>query len=388
MEKTGQEILIDYIKEDAQDSEKSMQNLIFKDDFSKEDEEKISQKAAELLAFLSDKDSAQIREILESVTIEDAQSLEGSSSLLMGKFVKLDDIKDEQTQNLSRSIITLNEELEQINPHKFDFDKKGVLAFIPFVAKPINRYLKKFQSAKEVIKDTLSHIEDGEKILREDNALLQEEKQYYKQKAVSLQRKAVVFEKIVKSIEQNISKLGAKEREFYENNVLLNLNKKIRSIYEILAVTQQGFLSSDLIINTNWELIDNISNVKAVTKRAVEIGIAMAITLQNQKNALETAQKTKKFANDMILSNAQRLNTQASEIYKMSGDATLDIETLKQAFSQIEEAMGKINTFKAQAVEKIKTEVTALKEVTAKLENKIQESQKVQEFKTSFSMDL
>ena len=47
MEKTGQEILIDYIKEDAQDSEKSMQNLIFKDDFSKEDEEKISQKAAE-----------------------------------------------------------------------------------------------------------------------------------------------------------------------------------------------------------------------------------------------------------------------------------------------------------------------------------------------------
>ena len=385
MEKTGQDILIDYIKEDAQDSEKSMQNLIFKDDFSKEDEEKISQKAVELLAFLSDKDSAQIREILESVTIEDAQSLESSSSLLMGKFAKLDDIKDDQTQNLSRSVIALNEELEQINPHRFDFDKKGVLAFVPFVAKPINRYLKKFQSAKEAIKETLSHIEDGEKILREDNALLQEEKQYYKQKAVSLQRKAVVFEKIAKSIEQNISKLDAKEREFYENNVLLNLNKKIRSIYEILAVTQQGFLSSDLIINTNWELIDNISNVK---KRAVEIGIAMAITLQNQKNALETAEKTKKFANDMILANAQRLNTQASEIYKMSGDATLDIETLKQAFSQIEEAMGKINAFKAKAVEKIKTEVTALKEVTAKLENKIQESQKAQEFKTSFSMDL
>ena len=382
MEKAGREILTDYIKDSARNSETDVRNLIFKDDFSKEDEEKISQKAVELLAFLSDKDSAQIREILESVTIEDAQSLESSSSLLMGKFAKLGDIKDDQTQNLSRSIIALNEELEQINPHRFDFDKKGVLAFIPFVAKPINRYLKKFQSAKEAIKETLSHIEDGEKILREDNALLQEEKQYYKQKALSLQRKAVVFEKLAKSIEQNISKLDAKEREFYENNVLLNLNKKIRSIYEILAVTQQGFLSSDLIINTNWELIDNISNVKAVTKRAVEIGIAMAITLQNQKNALETAEKTKKFANDMILANAQRLNTQASEIYKMSGDATLDIETLKQAFSQIEEAMGKINTFKAKAVEKIKTEVTA------KLENKIQESQKAQEFKTSFSMDL
>ena len=44
MEKTGQDILIDYIKEDAEDSEKSMQNLIFKDDFSKEDEEKFLKK--------------------------------------------------------------------------------------------------------------------------------------------------------------------------------------------------------------------------------------------------------------------------------------------------------------------------------------------------------
>lgn len=44
MEKTGREILIDCIKEGAQDSEKSMQNLIFKDDFSKEDEEKFLKK--------------------------------------------------------------------------------------------------------------------------------------------------------------------------------------------------------------------------------------------------------------------------------------------------------------------------------------------------------
>lgn len=51
MEKAGREILTDYIKDSVQNSETDVRNLIFKDDFSKEDEEKISQKAVELLAF-------------------------------------------------------------------------------------------------------------------------------------------------------------------------------------------------------------------------------------------------------------------------------------------------------------------------------------------------
>lgn len=362
--------------------------LIFKNDLSKEDEEKISNKAVELLEFLSGKDSSHIREILENITIDDVKQLENSSSLLMTKFGKLDSIESDQTQSISRSLTKLNEELVEINPYKFDFSKNNFLSSMPFIGKPINRYLKKFQNSKDVINETLSHIEDGEQVLRQDNAILQDDKEYYKNRAISLQKKAIVFEKIIKAIEQNLLKLEPKEREFYENNVLLNLNKKTRSIYEILAVTQQGLLSSDFIINTNWELIDNISNVKLVTKRAIEIGVALAVSLENQKNVIQTAEKTKTLANEILLENAKRMNSQAVDVYEMSSSGTLDIEVLKQAFTQIDEAMSKMDSLKSEALKKVKNEVKALKEVTLKLDEKIKNSQKNEAIKESFLMDM
>lgn len=362
--------------------------LIFKNDLSKEDEEKISNKAVELLEFLSGKDSSHIREILENITIDDVKQLENSSSLLMTKFGKLDSIESDQTQSISRSLTKLNEELVEINPYKFDFSKNNFLSSMPFIGKPINRYLKKFQNSKDVINETLSHIEDGEQVLRQDNAILQDDKEYYKNRAISLQKKAIVFEKIIKAIEQNLLKLEPKEREFYENNVLLNLNKKTRSIYEILAVTQQGLLSSDFIINTNWELIDNISNVKLVTKRAIEIGVALAVSLENQKNVIQTAEKTKTLANEILLENAKRMNSQAIDVYEMSSSGTLNIEVLKQAFAQIDEAMSKMDSLKSEALKKVKNEVKALKEVTLKLDEKIKNSQKNEAIKESFLMDV
>ena len=203
-----------------------------------------------------------------------------------------------------------------------------------------------------------------------------------------MQKKAVVFEQLVRAIEQNLAKFSPEDRKFYENNLLLNLNKKIRSIYEILAVTQQGFLSNDQIINSNYELIDNISNVKVVTKRALEIGVAMAISLENQKNVMQAVEKTKDLANEVILQNAKKLNTQTSEIFEMTSKGTLNLDTLKEAFSQIDEAMSKIDSLKERSLQNLKTEIENLKEITDKLAQKVQTQEKLEKFKSEISLEF
>ena len=68
----------DLIVNTIKNSEVNLANAVFKDEINQSDKEKINEKAMELLAFLSGKDSAQIREILESITIADTQKLENS----------------------------------------------------------------------------------------------------------------------------------------------------------------------------------------------------------------------------------------------------------------------------------------------------------------------
>jgi len=376
------ELIVSEIKK----SEVDLKNAVFKNEISPSDKEKINEKAIELLAYLAEKDAVQIREILENITFEDIKRLENSSALLSTKISALQNIESDKTHSISRSLVKLNNELANINPHKFKPSK--ILSFLPFVGKPINAYLKKFKTAKTMIDETLSHLDEGSKLLKEDNVVLQNDKEFYKQSALSLQKKAIVFEQLVRAIEQNLSKFNPEERKFYENNLLLNLNKKARSIYEILAVTSQGFLSSDQIVNTNYELIDNISNIKIVTKRALEIGVAMAVSLENQKNVMEAIEKTKSLANEMILQNAQKMNSQTNEIFEMSSKGVLNLEILKEAFNQIDEAMNKMDNLKTQSLQNLKTELENLKEITNRLDEKVKANQKLENFKSEILLDF
>ena len=361
---------------------------VFDDTLTPEELEKIQTHAKEFLSFVSNKDSSEIRGILEGLVVDDIALLENSSELLSAKVTQIDTINGSDANDISNALVKLNTEISQINPHRQNFTLNRFIAMLPFVGKPINRYLKRFKSSKEIIDDIMSHLEEGSTMLRDDNTVLQHDKKRYQETAIQLQRKALVLEHVVFSIEENLSTLTDKERAFYENNLLLNLHKKIRSIYEILVVTQEGILSSDLIINTNWELIDNIANVRIVTKRALEIGVAMLIALDNQKNVLNAIEKTKAVTNALLLDNAKKMNQQASDIYTKSSAATLNIDTLKEAFTHIDDAMSKIDTFKAEAVTKARDEVANLKIITQKLEQKVQDAQKIESTKVSLSIEV
>jgi uncharacterized protein YaaN involved in tellurite resistance len=366
----------------------TQETAVFEDKLSDKEIQSIREKAKEFLEFFEGKDKSEIRGILESVTLEDVESLESSSELLGSKISDMQSIDDTQSNDIAKTLITLSNEISNINPNKHDLSAKGFLSMLPFIGTPINRYLTKFKSASELINEILSSLDEGEKLLRDDNVVLQHDKERYKQAAINLQRKALVMQQVINAIEENIENLDENEKDFYVNNLMLNLQKKIRSIYEILIVTQEGFLSNDFIINTNWELIDNISNVKVVTKRALEIGVSMLVALENQKNVIEAVEKTKEATNELIVSNAKRMNEQGTAIYEKAGQATLNIESLKEAFANIDEAMTKINALKSEALKQAKEEVSVMKEISHKLENKINEVETIENITASKVPDL
>jgi len=363
---------------DKQEMINTQETDVFEDNLTEKNIVDIKEKAKEFLEFFEGKDKSEIRGILESVTLDDMESLENSSELLGTKISDMKSIDDTQSNDIAKTLISLSNEVSNINPNKHDLSAKSFLSMLPFIGTPINKYLAKFKSASELIEEILSSLNDGEKLLRDDNIVLQHDKDRYKKAAIDLQRKALVMQQVIYAIENNIENLNDKEKEFYVNNLMLNLQKKIRSIYEILIVTQEGFLSNDFIINTNWELIDNISNVKVVTKRALEIGVSMLVALENQKNVIEAVEKTKEATNELIVGNAKRMNEQGTKIYEKAGQATLNVESLKEAFAHIDEAMTKINTLKAEALKQAKEEVSVMREISNKLENKINEVQNIE----------
>ncbi|MDU5325414.1 toxic anion resistance protein, partial [Campylobacter ureolyticus] len=161
---------------------------------------------------------------------------------------------------------------------------------------------------------------------------------------------------------------------------------KLRSIYEILAVTRQGIFSTNILVNTNEELIENITNIKVVTKRAIEIGVSMAVCLENQKNVINVVNQTKNFTNELILQNSNAIKDQSATISQISGASTLDLEVLKTSFENIKEAINIINLSKEENLKKLKNEIKAFEDLTANFEEKIQKQEKENELKEKFKI--
>lgn len=369
-----------------QNREINTENLIFKDEISKKLKDEISNKTVELLKKLTNKSEDEIKEILNIITNDEINKLESSSVLLSKSLLDFEKIEDNKTNSISREILNLNNEFEKINPNNYNFKENKFLSFLPFITKPINRYLNKFKSIKENIDNIILNLENAQKLLKEDNITLINDKKNYKKVAISLQRKSIMFQTLLECIEQNLSNLQGDEKEFYEKSIVLNLSKKLRSIYEILAVTRQGIFSTNILVNTNEELIENITNIKVVTKRAIEIGVSMAVCLENQKNVINVVNQTKNFTNEIILQNSNAIKDQSATISQISGASTLDLEVLKTSFENIKEAINIINLSKEENLKKLKSEIKAFEDLTANFEEKIQKQEKENELKEKFKI--
>ena len=93
-------------------------------------------------------------------------------------------------------------------------------------------------------------------------------------------------------------------------------------------------------------------------------------------------------ANEIILQNAKKMNEQTDEIFNLSSNATISLDTLKSAFEQIEQAINKMDELKSVANEKLKAEIVNLKDLTKKLDEKVKQSEKISSYKAGLDLQI
>ena len=125
-----------------------------------------------------------------------------------------------------------------------------------------------------------------------------------------------------------------------------------------------------------------------VTKRALEIGVATAISLENQKQIAVATKQSADLTNEIILQNAKKMNEQTDEIFNLSSNATISLDMLKSAFEQIEQAINKMDELKSVANEKLKAEIVNLKDLTKKLDEKVKQSEKISSYKAGLDLQI
>jgi uncharacterized protein YaaN involved in tellurite resistance len=145
---------------------------------------------------------------------------------------------------------------------------------------------------------------------------------------------------------------------------------------QMIVVNQQGVMATEIVIRNNKELMRGVERAQTVTISALRTSVNVASALYNQKIVLKKIEMLNETTNNLISITSIMLKEQGVDIQKHSMETNVSVETMKTAFADAMEALDSINTYKQEALPKMRDTINQFKELAAKGEEQIQQLEK------------
>lgn len=297
----------------------------------------------------------EVRAAVESMSQKLQMQAARKSSMLKEPIGKLSQ-RAEDGGPVANALVDLKLQVEALDPSRFDLSPgwlSRLLGYLPFVGTPIKRYFTRYESASTVIDAIIESLEQGREQLKRDNITLQGDQDEMRELSHKLMRAVKLGQLIDAQLSARLDNeipQSDPRHQFIQEELIFPLRQRIQDLQQQLAVNQQGVLTTELIIRNNKELIRGVNRATRVTVNALQVAVTLALALANQKIVLGKIEAVNKTTDRLIANTAAQLRTQGTEIHKQAASAQLDIDTLRQAFADINAALGEISQFRQQAL--------------------------------------
>ncbi len=278
--------------------------------------------------------------------------------------------RGEDGGRVANSLVELKNQVESLDPGRFDFEAgwfTRTLGRLPWVGTPLKNYFTRFESSQTVIDAILRALNEGKAVLERDNVTLAQDQKMMRLLTHKLQKTIQLGMLIDQKLDYALQREMVAEderRRFVQDELLFPLRQRIQDLQQQLAVNQQGVLAIEIIIRNNKELVKGVDRGVNVTVNALNVAVTVALALANQKVVLDKIEAVNKATNRLIAQTAAQLKTQGAAVHKQAGGAMLDMETLKQAFTDINTALDDISAFRQQALPQMAKNILEMDKLT------------------------
>ncbi len=265
---------------------------------------------------------------------------------------------------VSKTLVDLRRTVEDLDPSKQGdlFAPKRLFGIIPMGSK-VRDYFLKYQSSQSHINKILESLYNGQDELRMDNATIEQEKVNLWETMEKLEQYIYLAKKIDQALVAKITEVERKEPEkarVVKEEMLFYIRQKVQDLQTQLAVSIQGYLALDLVRKNNLELIKGVDRASTTTVSALRTAVMVSQGLANQKLVLDQINALNKTTANLIESTSEMLKKQTTGVHEQAASASVNVEQLQKAFSNVYAAMDSISEYKLAALENMKQTVETL----------------------------
>jgi uncharacterized protein YaaN involved in tellurite resistance len=364
-----------------------------------ENDPKLNQQAEDLVAQILNADindsstRQKMQTSTESMGLELQKDAARRSVMLKQPLSKLMEDSQEGGE-IAHSLVNLKLQVEELDPAQVDLNPGWVtrlLGKIPGVGTELKRYFSRFENASTSIDAIVNSLEEGREQLKRDNIILADDQNVMRELTAKLE-KTVKLGKLIDTrlqaqLDTEIPQSDPKHK-FVSEEILFPLRQRIQDLQQQLLVNQQGYLTMEMIIRNNKELIRGVNRALTTTVSALQVGVTLALALANQKIVLEKVQAINTTTESLISGTAERLKMQGAEIQKQASSTQLDMDVLRKAFDDVTSALEDIDQYRQKALPEMAKNILEMDQMSAKAEAEIKKVEKAETVDGDFSLEI
>lgn len=268
------------------------------------------------------------------------------------------------------TLIDLKLQVEALDPAGIDFSPgwlARLLGYLPFVGTPVKRYFSRYESSSATLSAIVKSLEKGREELKRDNITLRADQNELQQLVDELSASLAYSQAIDGRLSQRLAEeIPADDplASFIRDELLFSLRQRIQDIQQQLLVSQQGVLTSALIVRNNDELIRGVNRALTVTVNALSVAVTLALALANQRLVLDKIEAVNRSTEKIIADSARQLRDQGATIHRQAASAQINVDVLRQAFVDIRAALDDIDGFRRNALPEMSRSIATLDQLT------------------------
>ena len=318
------------------------------------------QKPLSVIERLPEEDQQKAKQLAEQIPVGNYESIltygaNAQNELSRFSHQMLDHVQRKEIGPVGDVLKDLMEKLNELDPEELQQEKRsGLRKLFSRVSRSIQELMTKYQKLSTQIDRIGIQLEHSKAGLVEDihmlDQLYEQNKTYFQALNVYIAAAELKKEEIVTTILPALKQKAESSQDQMDVQELNDLSQFVerleKRVYDLQLsrqITLQTAPQIRMIQQTNQTLAEKIQSSIMTAIPLWKNQIAIALTLNNQRKAVEAQKQVTKTTNDLLLKNSEMLKVNTIETAKENERGLVEIETLKKTqenlISTIEETL-------------------------------------------------
>ncbi|MEI0580906.1 toxic anion resistance protein [Brachyspira pilosicoli] len=333
---------------------------------------------------ISESDNNKIKELSDSINLEDSLSIMSYGSAAQNKMVQfsentLSTVMNKDLGDIGNTISDLIVELKGFDIEK---ESKGIFGFFKKGINNLSKLKTKYSKVEVNIDGIIKILENHQRTLLKDISILDQMYDYNLDylKELELYIKAGK-EKLNNDINKKILELEEKAKQTNKpedaqavrdyKDLANRFEKRLHDLELTKTVSIQTIPQIRMVQNNNVVMSEKIQSTLVNTIPLWKNQMVLAIGLYHSNEAAKAQRAVTDTTNELLRKNADMLKTSTIETAKESERAIVDIETLKHTNEQLISTLDEVIKIQNEGREKRKNAEMELINIENELKNKI-----------------